>query len=459
MKVITLDSRCFPQEWTDLSKNWQTKAKSALLALQQGRCIQADMTGWYDYPRKRGLELAATVERAVSQLPVHYNLVLVIGIGGSYLGTRAVADALNHAYVGMVPSKLTGNRKPIIYAGHNLSENNLVEVLDMLDQYQPIVNVVSKSGTTTEPSIAFRVIRKYLERRFGVEEARQRIIATTDAKSGSLRQLAQEEKYLSFDIPNDIGGRYSVLTPVGIVPLSLAGFDIRSLMRGADTMFAELREAGADHPVIDYAAKRMTAYEHGKNVELLVYSEPKLLMFVEWWKQLFGESQGKEQKGIFPSGLACTTDLHSIGQFVQEGTRNLFETFLSFENPRTTDGGVVERQMRVPVMHDNSDQLGYIQDRLVEEVNSMAMTGTRLAHGDGGVPNVELRCGRLNEETLGALFAFFETACAIGGELMGINPFDQPGVEAYKKNLFALLGKPGTEELAAQLRKRLTTTR
>lgn len=458
MTVVALDSRFFLGDCDGLDRieHYQTLAAEALEGLKRDALHGAPWLGWYDYPRRKGLNLVEGVLDFTRRLPVHYDLVLVVGIGGSYLGTRAVADALNHTYHGLVEGRLAGNRPLIVYAGHNLSETNLIELVDLLERHEPIVNVISKSGTTTEPSVAFRVIRRYLEKRFGVDESKHRIIATTDREKGALRKMANAAGWKTFDIPDDIGGRYSVLSPVGIVPLALGGFAIDELMQGAHALFSELAQGDLrHHPVSAYAAARMAAYGAGKTIDILAYSEPKLATFVEWWKQLFGESQGKDHKGMFPVGLASTTDLHSLGQIVQEGMRNLMETFLTFQNPRTASANGVERQLRLPHMTDSSDELGYLENRLIEEVNATAVLGTRMAHADGGVPNVELKCGQLTEFTLGGLFAFFETACAVGGKLLAVDPFDQPGVEAYKNNLFALLGKPGFETLGAELRRRL----
>ncbi len=456
--AISLDSRFFPEELRQRAHEYRKAAHKALVDLQQGKCEGSAWTGWYDYPKRLGFSLVHEIQRFKEKLSVHYDLVVVIGIGGSYLGTRAVADALNHTYLGLVDSKLSGDRPMLVYAGHTLTENHLIELLDLLERKQPIVNVISKSGTTTEPSIAFRVIRRYMEQRFGAEEARRRIVATTDQSSGALRKMANENKYESFIVPGDIGGRFSVLTSVGLVPLALGGINIEKLMEGADAEFSGLDKADADHPALRYAALRQAANDAGKTIDMMVFPDPKLFNLVEWWKQLFGESLGKDGKGMFPAGLSATTDLHSLGQFAQDGARSLMETFLHFQSTRSSFGRDVERQLKIPHASDNSDQLGYLEGRLVDEVNQTAMQGTKLAHFDGGVPCLEIKAGALNEHSLGQLFAFFETACAVGGALLDVNPFDQPGVEAYKKNLFALLGKPGTEELGAVLRKRIVET-
>lgn len=458
MGIVSLDSRFFSEALRQGAHEYRKAALKALQDLQQSKGEAAQWGGWYDYPKRLGFSLVRDVLKFKEGLTAHYDLVLVIGIGGSYLGTRAVADALNHTYLGLVDPKVSGNRPMLVYAGHTLTENHLIELLDLLERKQPIVNVISKSGTTTEPSIAFRVVRNYMEKRFGADEARRRIVVTTDKDSGALRKMTQENQYASFVVPDDIGGRYSVLTAVGLVPLALAGINIEKLMQGADAEFSGLDKADVDHPALQYAALRQAAMDAGKTVDMMVYADPKLYHFVEWWKQLFGESQGKQGKGMFPAGLSSTTDLHSLGQFAQEGARTTMETFLNFQSSRSAFGRDVERQLKVPHAADNSDQLGYLEGRLVDEVNQTAMLGTKLAHYDGQVPCLEIKADTLNEYTLGQLFAFFETACAVGGALMGVNPFDQPGVEAYKKNLFALLGKPGSEDLGATLRKKIVET-
>jgi glucose-6-phosphate isomerase len=348
-------------------------------------------------------------------------------------------------------------RKPlIVFAGHHLSETGLIETLDLLEDRLPIVNVISKSGTTTEPSVAFRIIRNYMESRFGRQEAARRIVVTTDKEKGALKQVAREEGYQSFVVPDDIGGRYSVLSPVGLVPLALGRWDTKALLEGADQLFGELKgENRGSHPVLQYAAARKAAFDEGKRVEILSYINPKAAYLVEWWKQLFGESEGKDGLGLFPAGMAYTTDLHSLGQYVQEGVRNILETYLFFEQEQVSQSASIERQLRVPKAADNLDQLGYLENRRLREINEAAMLATQVAHFDGGVPSMTLSVPQFDEFGIGALFAFFETACAVSGSLLGVNPFDQPGVEAYKKNLFGLMGKPGFEELGAQLKERL----
>jgi len=463
--MIRLDARFFPAELRDAATRSLPDAATALAAVRQGECTGGEFTGWFDWPRRHGFALAAEVKQYVQELGLFYDTLVVVGIGGSYLGCRAVAEALSHTYATALSRGAKNPLRPlIVYAGQNLSEAGLVELLDLLGERQPLINVISKSGTTTEPAVAFRVLREYMEQRFGKAEASRRIVATTDGKKGALRQLAADSGYRTFVVPDDVGGRFSVLTAVGLVPLALGGFDIEALMHGADEMFRSFdgeqasSHQASSHQVLEYACLRKAAFDAGKRIDLLAYSEPRLASLVEWWKQLFGESEGKHGLGMFPAGLNYTTDLHSLGQYVQDGCRNLVQTFLSIAQvsaPVPQGPAQVERRLRVPHAAVNDDDLGYLEGRFISEINQAAMLGTKVAHSDGGVPCLELQVHELNERTLGELFAFFETACAVSALLLGVNPFDQPGVEAYKKNLFALLGKPGFEELGGELRRRL----
>lgn len=453
MTAVTLNERFLQAELIGSANSLQADAQEKLGALRDKSCVGAEFTGWWDYPHQRGFALEQEIQTYIRDLDINYDLVLVVGIGGSYLGTRAVTEALLHSYQGLVKS-----HQPLIaFAGHHISETQLIEVIELLDKRLPIINIISKSGTTTEPGVAFRILRGYLEQRFGKEEATRRIICTTDEKLGALRQLVKEEGYKSFSIPDDIGGRFSVLTAVGLVPLALLKLDTKALLEGAASIFQELKGEVPNHPVLRYAALRSAAYEQGKSIEIMATNNPKLAYIVEWWKQLFGESEGKEGKGLFPAGLVYTTDLHSLGQYVQEGQRNFLETFLSFENDRPRRNGV-EQQLRVPAMAQKLDGLGHLEGRLINEINQAAMAGTMIAHSDGDVPSIALQFPRLDEYNLGLLFAFFESACAVSGAMLGVNPYDQPGVEAYKKNLFALTGKPGTEALRAKLKERMDPT-
>ena len=450
MSYVKFNQRFLGETLGAAAESLRGKAQEQLINLMNKTCLGAEWTGWWDYPKQRGFELDEEIRRYVEKLDLDYDLVLVIGIGGSYLGTRAVTEALLHSHHGSVRD----HRPMIAFAGHHLSEGQLIDTLELLETKLPLVNVISKSGTTTEPGVVFRVVRNYMEQRFGKEEASRRIICTTDAKEGALRQVASQEGYASFVIPDDIGGRFSVLTPVGLVPLALLRLDTRALLEGADVIFRELASCQGQHPVLSYAAARFAAFQQGKRIEILASSNPKLSHLVEWWKQLYGESEGKQGKGLFPAGLGYTTDLHSLGQYVQDGVRNVIETFLQFEVEVPRRQGV-EKRVRVPAQESRLDQLAYLEGRLINEINQAAMQGTMLAHFDGGVPCMQLTLPELNEHGIGALFAFFESACAVSGSLLDVNPYDQPGVEAYKKNLFALMGKPGTEALGAKLRERL----
>ena len=406
----------------------------------------SDFLGWLDLASSTTAADLQAMNEAAQALRDHTDAVVVIGIGGSYLGARAVMSALSHNFTGKGPD---AGAPDIYFAGNNLSEEYLAELLDILQEKEFGLVVISKSGTTTEPAIAFRILKKMLEERIGREAARQRIIAITDARRGALRTLADQEGYRSFVIPDDIGGRYSVLTPVGLIPIAIAGHDIAALVHGAAEMEDLTCPARTfwENPAAQYAAVRNLLYRKGKKVEILVNYQPKLHYFAEWWKQLYGESEGKDGKGIFPAAVDFTTDLHSMGQYIQEGERILFETVLSVEEPT--------RQVVIPDDPADLDKLNYLAGKRVDEVNKMAELGTLLAHVDGGVPNMLISLARLDEHHLGQLIYFFEKACAISGYLLGVNPFDQPGVEAYKRNMFALLGKPGFEEETKKLRKKI----
>ena len=373
-------------------------------------------------------------------------MFVVIGIGGSYLGSKAVIDALSDSF-----SHIKGSfESPIVlFAGQNISEDYLFELRDLLDSKEWACAVISKSGTTTEPALAFRLLKQDLEERYGVEEARKRIIAITDEERGALRSLATTEGYKTFVIPDNVGGRYSVLTPVGLIAIAIAGFDVRELVNGAKSM--EIA-CGIDVPFEEniasqYAAARNALYKKGKKVEIMVNYNPKLHFIAEWWKQLYGESEGKESKGIFPASVDFSSDLHSMGQYIQEGERILFETVLSVNQ--------VNNEVLVPEDQADLDKLNFLAGKRVDYINKMAELGTSIAHVDGGVPNIRISIPQLNEYYLGQLIYFFEIACGISGYILDVNPFDQPGVEAYKKNMFALLEKPGFEKETAEIKARL----
>jgi Glucose-6-phosphate isomerase len=425
-------------------KQYVEKAKAALKTLDEGTGAGNDFLGWNHLPSQTSQELVDDCISVVDKwIGMDVDLVVVIGIGGSYLGAKATIEALQHQF-----SSLLGSRGPkVVFAGQNLSEEYIAELMDLVKTRNVATVVISKSGTTTEPAVAFRLMKSYIEARYGKEEARERIVAITDKRRGALKSLSNQEGYKTFVIEDNVGGRYSVLTPVGLLPIALAGFDINALLDGARDMEKVCSASDASNPAIQYAAMRNALYENGKKVELLVGFNPKLQYVGEWWKQLYGESEGKEGKGIFPASVNFTTDLHSMGQYIQQGERILFETVVSVENSR--------REVVIEADEQNLDGLNFLAGKRVEHCNKMAQLGTRLAHVDGGVPNIEVAIECIDEYNLGSLFYFFEKACGISAYILGINPFDQPGVEAYKKNMFALLDKPGYEAQGAELRKRL----
>jgi glucose-6-phosphate isomerase len=394
-----------------------------------------DFLGWLDLPDKQDPAIIDKIYEVADTLVGEVDVVVVIGIGGSYLGARAVIDAFNHSFDALMP----GNYPLICYAGHQLSEDYLSELMDFLNDKEFALVVISKSGTTTEPAVAFRILKNMLEAKSGKDIAKKRIIAVTDKSRGALKTIADREGYETFIIPDDVGGRYSVLTPVGLLPVVLAGHDADELLKGANDM-KQLLYSSTDinkNPALAYAVARNLLYRKGKTIELMVNYQPKLALLAEWWKQLYGESEGKENKGIFPAAVNFTTDLHSMGQYIQDGLRNIFETVISIEvNPN---------KLIIPFDNDNLDELNYIAGKALQDVNKMAELGTQMAHIDGNVPNIRIIIPELNEYFIGQHIYFFEFACAISGYMLGVNPFDQPGVEAYKKNMFKLLGKPGVK--------------
>jgi glucose-6-phosphate isomerase len=406
----------------------------------------SDFLGWVTLPEEVPESLFTSIENTAALLREKAEIFVVIGIGGSYLGARAVIEALNHHFSMLQPER----KNPLIlYAGHHIDEDYQAELLEILDKYDYALTVISKSGTTTEPAIAFRILKNHLEAKYGKEEARTRIVAITDKAKGALKTLADKEGYQTYVVPDDVGGRYSVLSPVGLLPIAVAGFDVRKLVAGARAMQGLNVQSPSleENPMALYAAVRNALYNKGKEVEVLVNYHPRLFYFTEWWKQLYGESEGKEGKGIFPAGVGFTTDLHSMGQYIQDGRRFLFETVLAVEKP--------VYKLQIPTDEQNLDGLNYLAGRGIHEVNRMAELGTMIAHVDGGVPNIHLSIPEISEVTLGELVYFFEMGCALSGYTLGVNPFDQPGVEAYKKNMFALLGKPGHEEETRKMQKYL----
>lgn len=414
------------------------EADAALTKVLTGSGEGADFLGWVNLPAETiASDLIDRIEVVASRLRSECDTVVCIGIGGSYLGAKAVIEALKPTFAQTTPE--------IIFAGQNIGEDYLAELTDYLRNRRFGIIVISKSGTTTEPAIAFRLLKAQLEAQVGKQQAARLTVAVTDAKRGALRSLATDEGYDTFVIADNVGGRFSVLSPVGLLPIAVAGFDIRALLNGAADMQAVCAHPGS--PAWVYASTRNALYRSGKKIEILVNYCPKLHFFAEWWKQLYGESEGKDHKGIFPAAVDNTTDLHSMGQWIQDGERTIFETVISVESPART--------LEIPSDPDNLDGLNFIAGKRIDEVNKMAELGTRLAHIDGGVPNLTVTIDSLNEYTLGSLIYFFEMACGISGYLLGVNPFNQPGVEAYKRNMFALLAKPGYEAETAAIRARL----
>ena len=406
-----------------------------------------DFLGWIDLPVDYDKEEFSRIEKAAEKIKKDSDVLIVIGIGGSYLGARAAIEFLRHGFYNSLPKEKRGTPE-IYYVGNSISSTYLKGVIDVIGDRDFSVNVISKSGTTTEPAIAFRIFKKMLEDKYGQEEAAKRIYATTDKARGALKDLATKEGYESFVVPDDVGGRFSVLTAVGLLPIAVSGADIKALMDGAASgRELALNEKFEDNEAMKYAAIRNILLRKGKSVEVLANYEPALHYIGEWWKQLYGESEGKDQKGIFPAAVDFTTDLHSMGQFIQDGARIMFETVMNVEEARETI--TIEKEA------EDLDGLNYLAGKTMDFVNKSAMNGTILAHTDGNVPNLMIKIPKMDEFHLGQLFYFFEFACGVSGYILGVNPFNQPGVESYKRNMFALLGKPGYEEEREALLKRL----
>lgn len=425
----------------------QNEVTAADKALREGTGAGSDYLGWIDLPVNYDKEEFARIKQAAAKIQKDSDVLVVIGIGGSYLGAKAAIDFLNHSFYNLL-DKEERNAPQVFFAGNSISSTYLADLIHIIGDRDFSVNVISKSGTTTEPAIAFRIFKELLVNKYGQEEANKRIYATTDKAKGAVKTEADAEGWETFVIPDDVGGRFSVLTAVGLLPIAVTGADIDELMSGA----AAARDAYsqpdlATNEAYQYAALRNILYRKGKVTELLINYEPGLQYFSEWWKQLFGESEGKDQKGIYPSSANFSTDLHSLGQYIQEGQRNIFETVIKVDKARHT--------LTIPKMAQDLDGLGYLEEKEIDFVNTKAFQGTLLAHTDGDVPNFVITIPEMNAYTLGYLMYFFEIAVGISGYLNAVNPFDQPGVEAYKKNMFALLGKPGFEELAEELNKRL----
>ena len=417
---------------------YKEKVQKIHQELQENKNKEEEFLGWIDLPTKYNKTEFEKIKKCAKKIREDSEILVVIGIGGSYLGARAVIESLTHSFYNLLP-KEERKSPQILYVGNNISGKYLEELVELIGNRDLSVNVISKSGTTTEPAIAFRFFREFMENKYGIKEARKRIYVTTDKEKGALKTLATKEGYETFIIPNNVGGRYSVLTPVGLLPIATAGIDIEKLMNGA--RFAEEKYNDENLKYNDcykYAVARNLLYKNDKNIEILVSYKPNLQYFIEWWKQLFGESEGKDGKGIYPSGAEFTTDLHSLGQYIQEGRKNLFETVINVEKE--------ESNIKINVDEDNLDEINYLADKTMDYVNKKAMEGTINAHVEGDVPNIVINMEKIDEETIGHLIYFFELACAMSGKILGVNPFNQPGVEKYKTNMFKLLGKPGYEK-------------
>ena len=428
----------------EMMQSYESQVASTYNTIYNRTGAGNDFLGWVNLPSEIDESLIADIEKTAADLRKKSEIFVVIGIGGSYLGARAVIEALQNHF-----APLTDAKPLVVYAGHNMSEDYLHELMAILDKKDYSMAVISKSGTTTEPAIAFRILKQHIINKYGEQEAASRIIAITDKAKGALKQLANVKGYKTYIVPDDVGGRFSVLTPVGLLPIAMAGIDIRQLINGA----IEIEKLCKSNPTLngnfvsEYAVVRHILYSMGKTNEIMVNYEPRLVYFSEWWKQLYGESHGKNGKGIFPASVTFSTDLHSMGQYIQDGIRNLFETVISVENS--------DHELRIPMENEDLDQLNYIAGKRISEVNHKAELGTMLAHEDGGVPNIRIVIPEISAYVLGQLIYFFEMGCALSGYMLEVNPFDQPGVEAYKKNMFALLGKKGFEAQTEALNKRL----
>ena len=447
MKNINLDITKAAQFLkTGTVEAYESRVKAAQEALENGTCPGNDFLGWLHLPSSITPAFLDEIQATADILRAKCEVIVVAGIGGSYLGARAVIEALGNSFAWLLQDK---KNPTILFAGNNIGEDYLFELTDYLKGKKFGVINISKSGTTTETALTFRLLKKLCEAQRGKEDARDVIVAVTDAKKGAARICADKEGYKSFIIPDNVGGRFSVLTPVGLLPIACAGFDVKELVGGAQEMerACGMNVPFAENPAAQYAAVRNGLYNAGKKIEIVVNYQPKLHFFAEWWKQLYGESEGKDHKGIFPAACDFTTDLHSMGQWIQEGERSIFETVISVEEP--------ERKLLFPHDEENLDGLNFLEGKRVDDVNKMAELGTRLAHVDGGVPNIRISVPRLNAYYIGQLIYFFEIACGISGNLLQVNPFNQPGVEAYKKNMFALLNKPGYEAESKAIHERL----
>ena len=424
---------------------YEKQVKEIYNELNEKANDENEFVGWLKLPSSYDKKEFTRIKKAAKRIRKDSEVFVVIGIGGSYLGARAVIESLTSNFANMFPENIR-KAPQIFFVGNSISPNYINELIDCIGDKDISINVISKSGTTTEPAIAFRIFREFLETKYGADEAAKRIYVTTDKKKGALKQLADEEEYETFVIPDNVGGRFSVLTPVGLLPIAVAGIDIDKLMEGAkDAQYNYSDSSIKYNQCYRYAVARNILYGKDKTIEILANYEPKLHYLTEWWKQLYGESEGKDGKGIFPAGVDLSTDLHSLGQYIQDGKRNLFETVINVEKSKT--------DIKIKRDEDNIDGLNFIANKTMDYVNKKAMQGTIEAHVEGGVPNIIINIEKLNEETIGELIYFFELACGISGNILGVNPFDQPGVEAYKKNMFRLLGKPGYKEEKTKKKK------
>lgn len=443
--MLSLDlSKLTPFVSAEEMDNMRLSVEMAANLLDSREGAGNDFLGWVDLPVNYDKEEFARIKKAAEKIQSDSDVLVVVGIGGSYLGAKAAVEMLTDSFYNLSSERKT---PMIIFAGNSISSSYLADVIKLLDGKDFSINIISKSGTTTEPALAFRILRSMLIEKYGADEAKGRIYATTDKARGALKTFADKEGYETFVIPDDVGGRFSVLTAVGLLPIAAAGIDIDAMMQGAADAREEYTKDYEDNICYKYAAIRNILYRKGKSIELMVNYEPALTYFSEWWKQLYGESEGKDQKGIFPASVSFSTDLHSMGQYIQDGQRILFETVLNVEKPK--------QDLEFPFEEENIDGLNFLAGKTVDYVNNKAFQGTLLAHMDGGVPNIIINIPELNSYYFGQLSYFFEKACAISGYILGVNPFNQPGVEAYKKNMFALLGKPGYEDMGAELQARL----
>ncbi len=447
MTSLNLDiSKVYDFIYEEEVKSYRASVAEEIKKLHNKSGEGSDFLGWLDLPSSITENHIKDIENTAADLSSRVDYVVVVGIGGSYLGAKFFIEAMSNSFDWLLPER---DNPRVIFAGQNIVEDYLTELVGLLRNKKFGIIVISKSGTTTEPAITFRILRDLIEEQVGKDEAKNRIVAITDKEKGALKRVSSNKGYKTFVIPDDVGGRYSVLTPVGLLPIAVAGFSIRKFIKGAIEMEKQTGPETdfEDNPSAVYAAARNALYKNGKKTEILANYHDKLVYLSEWWKQLYGESEGKDGKGIFPASVYFTADLHSMGQYIQEGERHIFETVISVKNSNS--------ELHIPVDEDNYDKLNYIAGKRISDVNRMAELGTMLAHVDGGVPNIRIEIERIDEFNLGQLVYFFEKACGISGYLLGINPFNQPGVEAYKKNMFALLEKPGFEKETEEIKKKL----